>query len=375
MEAVGGGCRMLLLVLLLYGGLLTDRLEGASNSASTPAGRASTQAYESRGEVKDAFRPQVGHSIDIMPRFGYFALSMKVVAHNETGTQAWIFREPTVDVFQNIGPYVQNEAQGKQRHLFNGDFHMEFCDNLKQLMQAYFRDFKFEEVEKSWRAFTGSWSASTVAKHMGINTSYVDGEYCYVLVRLFRVRESMKLTNLPTNVNLSEMVARDVANVKLGDEISVLNFTRRIGSHYIHSFVTGNSLYQVFVYKRATYTRIRKRLESRGISQISNTELSNYFSPWYAEHIGKIKTASGNATVEAWAENKLRVLYYVFAYPSLMKIYGDSKLVSALNTLLVNEALLEIDMRTLAPVFKDPVKKRWFNEVLVNFLRLLEENS
>lgn len=40
---------------------------------------------------------------------------------------------------------------------FHGDFHMEFCDNKKQLFQAYFRDFTIERLEAPWQAFTGGW--------------------------------------------------------------------------------------------------------------------------------------------------------------------------------------------------------------------------
>lgn len=40
---------------------------------------------------------------------------------------------------------------------FHGDFHMEFCDNRKQLFQAYFRDFTIERLDNPWQAFTGGW--------------------------------------------------------------------------------------------------------------------------------------------------------------------------------------------------------------------------
>jgi len=45
---------------------------------------------------------------------------------------------------------------------------MEFCDNLKQLLQAYFRDFSVERLEKPWQAFTGSWSKFTLARNLGL---------------------------------------------------------------------------------------------------------------------------------------------------------------------------------------------------------------
>lgn len=52
--------------------------------------------------------------------------------------------------------------------VFQGDFHMEFCDNVKQLLQAYFRDFSVERLDKPWQAFTGSWSKFTLARNLGL---------------------------------------------------------------------------------------------------------------------------------------------------------------------------------------------------------------
>jgi hypothetical protein len=78
-----------------------------------------------------------------------------------------------------------NDVTTSGAHVFEGDFHMEFCDNLKQLLQAYFRDFTFERLDRPWRAFTASWSRTALARHMGINSSYATGQHCYVLVRIW----------------------------------------------------------------------------------------------------------------------------------------------------------------------------------------------
>ncbi len=44
---------------------------------------------------------------------------------------------------------------------------MEFCDNIIQLLQGYFRDFSVERLEKPWKAFTASWSRSIIARNLG----------------------------------------------------------------------------------------------------------------------------------------------------------------------------------------------------------------
>jgi torso-like protein len=60
---------------------------------------------------------------------------------------------------------------------FNGDFHMEFCDNKQQLFQAYFREFQIENLSSPWKAFTDGWHAEITAKKLGINSSYITGDY------------------------------------------------------------------------------------------------------------------------------------------------------------------------------------------------------
>lgn len=133
-------------------------------------------------------------------------------------------------------------------------------------------------------------------------------------------------------------------------------------------------LLQVFVYRRSIYLKIKERLKKRPVGELPPNELVNYFSPWYAEHMGQIKVASGNKTVETWASNRLRFQYYIFTFASLLKLHTDTGLLKTLNDLLQNEALLQLDFRTLAPAFKNPVKRRWFHEVIDNFLKLWEVN-
>ncbi|XP_018577085.1 torso-like protein [Anoplophora glabripennis] len=197
---------------------------------------------------------KVGRSIDIFTRYGYLSLSMKVVPRN--GTE-WIFREPTVNIFSNLDRITNipllDRVPKKQKRVFDGDFHMEFCDNVRQLLQAYFRDFSFEKLDKPWRAFTSSWAPEALAKHLGINSSFVIKDHCYVLVRLSRFRETVKLDRIPNNVHLVDDVAKEIDNIKSGDVASVLDFISKYGSHYIHSYVTGNSLYQVNTYITALH--------------------------------------------------------------------------------------------------------------------------
>lgn len=115
----------------------------------------------------------------------------------------------------------------------------------RQLLQAYFRDFTFERLERPWRAFTGSWSKAAIARHLGINSSFITGDHCYVLVRVARFRDNQRLSGTAETLALDDSVLRQTENVTIGDTASVVRFIRSFGSHYIASYVTGNSLYQV----------------------------------------------------------------------------------------------------------------------------------
>lgn len=186
-------------------------------------------------------RPRLGGAVNIFSRYGYLSISMRVVPRNDTET--WIFREPTLDVFRNPVPMMARQRQ--QTAVFDGDFHMEFCDNVRQLLQAYFRDFTFERLERPWRAFSASWSKAAIARHLGINSSFITGDHCYVLVRVARFRENQKLAGTAETMILDEAVLRETENVTVGDTASVVRFIKHFGSHYIAAYVTGNSLYQV----------------------------------------------------------------------------------------------------------------------------------
>lgn len=127
---------------------------------------------------------------------------------------------------------------------------MEFCDNKRQLFQAYFRDFTIERLEYPWQAFTGGWQAEVAARKLGINSSFIKGDYCYVLVRVSRYRETARLTKpIPPNQVLYDDVSSHIHSMTPGNSTETIQFMTNFGTHYINSYVTGNSLYQVYTSK------------------------------------------------------------------------------------------------------------------------------
>ncbi|CRK89098.1 CLUMA_CG002531, isoform A [Clunio marinus] len=314
---------------------------------------------------------RVGKSINVFIRYGYLSISMKVISYNDT--ERWIFKEPTRNIFQGLS--VLETAENNPKGGFMGDFHMEFCDNKQQLFQAYFREFQIEDMASPWKAFTDGWHAEITAKKLGINSSYIIGDYSYVLVRVSRFRERARLQRpIPPNQLIDPSVAAKINNVTDGDTVSVLEFMKKFGTHYINSYVTGNSLYQVFVFNKRNYGHIKERLKSRGVLSLSKSDLYNFFAPWFAEHLGSVRCSSGNSTVERWAQRKLKLSYYLFTYNSLLKLHGSSSLLKALDELLGNEAILQLELKSLKVAFKDPDKRKWYEIVLDNTIKLWEVN-
>jgi torso-like protein len=128
------------------------------------------------------------------------------------------------------------------------------------------------------------------------------------------------------------------------------------------------------VYQPAVYTKIKDRLKKEGISGLSSFELSGYFSPWHAVQMGKIQSASGNRTVTEWAEENLLTSFYLYTYPSLLRLHGDADKLRQLDALLLNEAVLQLDLRTVTPIFNEPRQRYFFDKTLDNQIKLWESN-
>lgn len=128
------------------------------------------------------------------------------------------------------------------------------------------------------------------------------------------------------------------------------------------------------MFNRRNYLHIKERLKSRGVLSLSRSDLYNFFAPWFAEHLGSVRCSSGNSTVEKWAARKLKLSYYLFTYNSLLKIHGSNTLLKSVDDLLRNEAILQLELKSLETAFKDPQRKSWFKRILDNTLKLWETN-
>lgn len=137
------------------------------------------------------------------------------------------------------------------------------CNSTRDFIR--FPQFEFEfyiicvhRLEYPWQAFTGGWQQEAAARKLGINSSFIKGDYCYVLVRVSRFRETARLIKpIPANQMLHEDVSTQIENMQTGNTTETIQFMTTFGTHYINSYVTGNSLYQV---RSLLFHLLRRRL-------------------------------------------------------------------------------------------------------------------
>lgn len=103
-------------------------------------------------------------------------------------------------------------------------------------------------------------------------------------------------------------------------------------------------------------------------------QLLKFFTPFYAKHIGRIMSLNGNSTLENWITRQLYTHILTFNYPNMFQLRSDPELLKSLNKLLGNDALLSVDLKSLATLVTDKLKQLWFNEVLDNHLMMWELN-
>lgn len=198
-----------------------------------------TVALATKAQENETEFLKIGNAINIFKFNGILTITMRVLPKNDSN---WIFRQPSLEIFNkvNVALRIPNEANE-----FDGDFHMEFCDNLDQLLKAYFRNFTIEGTDNPSNIIMGALSKAKIAKYFGIRESFVTN-YSYVLIRISRFRKGEKLYDLHT-LQLNEEVLEQLDNVIAKNSASTMNFIKNCGSHYIESFITGNSLFQVCV--------------------------------------------------------------------------------------------------------------------------------
>ncbi|KAF9804344.1 hypothetical protein SFRURICE_011959 [Spodoptera frugiperda] len=246
------------------------------------------------------------------------------------------------------------------------------CETFDDLLDAYFKNFKIEGTDKPWKAFMGDWIHDEIMRTFGIEYEIMRNfgiDCCFVLVKLTKMHKTVELGNL-NNVGVKDYVMRAIEDLNVKNTADVRRFMKSYGTHYIHSYATGNIIYQVFKYKRRGFDLLRSYIAMRNTGQASSANLRFYFSSYFLKQI-----ASGNKTIETWARTNLRDSQYLYSRPSLLRLNYNAVLVHKLNNLMDNGALIALNLKTLRPLFRDKRKADKYAEIVQNDLQLWENNA
>jgi len=355
-------------VLVLCG---VDQCTSYANSG----GGGGSDTYPSENDSGSSHPVVPGAVMHLFPRYGYLSLSMRVVPRNDT--QSWIFLEPSKEIFLPSTVRIQQQsftATDNTLPLHN-EFHIDLCEDVQQLVQAYFRRFSIETLDKPWHAFAGGWRTPSLAKYFGLDPAFVQGDYRYMLVRVLMVRSAGRADPMP-NATVLPNFTNNLHSFGVKDYISTFNFFNDVGTHYISSYLTGNSIYQVFVYDNQGFEAVKRRLSESGWVRSSYMAQLPYLLPLWVKHMGKVMVLNGKPQTIQSIREALTIRFLFSVYPNIFKMHDNAELVRKVEKYLKHEpdGLLGLELKTLDVVFKDPAKQKWFDETLQQTLQLWEVN-
>ncbi|XP_043286090.1 torso-like protein [Venturia canescens] len=316
-------------------------------------------------------KPPTGGAIRVYNNFDSLGKNTRFVPQN--GKESSLFSERVVKVFKNPPIRPKYEKPAESDVIFAGDFGMEFCSSLDRLFESYFSELKIENLNKPWRIFTKNWTDCDVAEHFGINPVHLDDHlYSYLLVRIRRIHDGKRIAGSVKDLERDEAVGKKIDSIAVNDNpdglADVTQFISSVGSHYVRSYTTGNSLFQVLVYPKIFFDSLKNVLYQRRLADLSRGQRVAFDAAYYNfEHNGTIKTASGNRSVEAWAVENVPYENGNKYNDLLNSVWQNEAKLRRLNQLLQDEVILQLNLRSVAPLFKEPQRRNQFLEMIKKY--------
>lgn len=317
------------------------------------------QSRRSRGLSLDV---PAGGAVDMFYRYGFFSLSVRVVPRDDPGK--WLIREPTADIFDSRS-IVISETAGPDTFA-RQPFQISLCEDLDELLSAYFRDFKADGVEQPHKLFTGSWRLPTAAQYLGLGPQALDDSVnSYVLVKLVRNKGTKSASG---NIRLNSEAAAEANKVQSQNNDAILKFVKNYGTHYFRSVTVGDAIYQVFALSKE---QMQSLLASYGGQRRRDLSLADwpalhekYLAPWLVKETGEIKAASGDVDVQRFIEQELRIEGQFGSYPNLIegliKNPGNVQTLEDLTT--KNSAVVGLEFSTLRDFFPSIEVREFYDE-------------
>jgi len=263
---------------------------------------------------RQSYDVPAGGAVDMFYRYGFFSLSVRVVPRDDPGK--WLIREPTADIFDQQSLVIEDKAGPDT--LARQPVQISLCEDLDELLEAFFRDFSADGVEQPHKLFTGSWRLPTAAQYLGLSPESLDGSVnSYVLVKLVRNKGTKTASG---NIRLDEEAAQAAGHVHVGDEDALLKFVKNYGTHFFKSVTVGDAIYQVFaVSKEQMQSMLASYGGRRGLSLNEWPQLfDKYLAPWLVKETGEIRAASGDRQLSRFLET-IRIEGQFGSYPNLLE--------------------------------------------------------
>ncbi|KAK8387773.1 hypothetical protein O3P69_018328 [Scylla paramamosain] len=324
------------------------------------------ELYENELASNDYLK--VGRSLNLLPRFGFLSLSIKVFPEQESNY--WLFRERTVEVFRKnsywaVKSHGQSSSTETPRRAYDPHFVVDFCDNVQDLLTAYFDNFYIEGVPEPHRVFTSSISVQATAKHLGIHPTYLRSMYSFVLVRLLRRNRRATLDGQPA---LTGSFKSASSRIRVGSTESVNQFLDQYGTHVITEYEVGDVLYQVYVFGNRTYWDFKNNF-AMSTTEDDLIRMERYFSPSHALYVGDVKLASGNPNFEEAVQHRLLEFTYFRFYNSIFQIFKIPDLEESLEQ-LDGEVVISLKLEKITKIVPKSPERHWLGEILDNTLSL-----
>lgn len=99
-----------------------------------------------------------------------------------------------------------------------------------------------------------------------------------------------------------------------------------------------------------------------------------FLSPLYTEYQGQVMSIGPKDTVERWVDINLQVECKLGLYISLYALKNRPELCNKISTLMDDQSVIGLHLKLISPFLDDPVKRKWFTEVLDNHVKLREVN-
>jgi len=265
--------------------------------------------------TRQNFDVPAGGAVDMFYRYGFFSLSVRVVPRDDPGK--WLVREPTANIFDQQSLVIEDKAGPNT--FARQPVQISLCEDLDELLEAFFRDFSADGVEQPHKLFTGSWRLPTAAQYLGLSPESLDGSVnSYVLVKLVRNKGTKTATG---NIRLDNDASEAAGHVQVGDEEALLKFVKHYGTHYFKSVTVGDAIYQVFAISKEQMQSLRASYGGRGrtLSLAEWPQLfEKYLAPWLVKETGEIRAASGDRQLSRFLDT-VRIQGQTQSYPNLVE--------------------------------------------------------